>query len=1072
MNHLYINPTRHNRGELTVTRTLQTSPTTFVAGDILTYELNVTNIGNGIVRDAIYNETHDPVTNVSGDLELATGADIIPNETKTITYDYVITNKDISNWLTRSIPITGEAEVQSSVGNITSNNTSINTLTGAQFIFNIDTNAGNFEPQLTQNVFISIGLSYAGGELGDHYDRLYNNWEAFRNDTPSLSSAPFYIVTNADTAPAFYPGAGKDFTGFRRYNNIIVPENIENDPNAHVIEIDTIDNTNRLVDEIIYTNNLSAGSVVWLWSDEFSDFASEQVKNTDQWLAFAQKLRQEDIVVASSGTHNDFRSKYEFPVDNYLDYHRQVASNIAITTTHREFMLPLIDSGVYDFYVDWGSVDGAGDDITSASDSNRKHEYATAGNYTITITGGLSGWFFTDHNRLKYKSTIDWSALTLIDYNSTAYFVDYNRRDWSLGFPAFIYSANYTGNGNAIGSPNVDTHDLSYMFSQCFSLTADGLNNWDTSNVTDMQGMFLESRVYNEYIGDWDTSSVRYMNDMFATLYEDRLELMSYNQDLNNWDVSNVEDMSNMFFGATGFNNGGQTIDSWRPRNCTDMSGMFRSANAFNRPVNSWGPSLSGVTSFIATFERAHAFNRALDTWDVSGSTSLNRMFNEAFAFNQDLNNWDVSNVRDFSAVFYHAGLFNNGRLHASDPLTTVDDFTWDTSAGEDFRFMFACWDKNLTPTNGSFNQRLRDWSFENAWSVSNFLMAQPYFNTPINSEGATLTECDSTAAMFEGCTSFNQNLDQWDLSNCRVMSRMLKDCISFNNGGSNTLSAWNIEKVEYANLFIDMGPQENAVFTQDIDAWKPKACKDFEFAFRSCTSFNSPLSSWGNYLSTTHTLRKLNFMFSNCSSFNQDLTLWGPRLSAVITTDAMFSGASAFNNGDIAGGSSRPLDWDLYSVGDIGRTFSGCTSFNQSLSYWGDKLGNLEAMRGLFGQAIVYDQDMSSWGPYVSACTDFADVFQSCVSFNQSLANWDIRSANSCKNMLQVNSFYGAMAFSQENYDGMLNGWAYTADSVGARENVYLDVASNITRTNDSLIAYNKLTNDYNWTIVDGGLV
>ena len=1070
MNHLYINPTRHNKGELAVTRTLQTPITTFVAGDILTYELSVTNIGNGLVRNATYSETHTPVTNVSGDLELVTGVDIIPNETKTITYDYVIVNRDISNWLTRNIPLTGEAVVQSSVGNFTSLNTAINTLTGAQYIFDINTDAGNFEPLLTQNVFISISRTFSTNAYNttDKYIHLNDSWDSFRSDNPTLNTAPFYLITNADTAPAFY---GDNLTGFENGKNVLVPENIQNDSNAHVIEIDTSDgNTNRLVDEIIYANNLSAGSIVWLWEDNYSNFSSEQVRSTSQWQTFAQKLQQEGIIVAASGVERDMRNKYEFPIDDYIDYHRQVASNIAITTTHREFMLPLIDSGVYDFYVDWGSAEVAGDNITSATDSNKKHEYTTAGNYTISITGGLSGWFFNDHTRLKYKSTRDWSALTLLDYNSTAYISIYNRRNWNLGLPAFMYSVNYTGNGNAIGSPNVVTTDLSYIFSQCFNLSADGLNNWDVSNVSDMQGMFLESRVFNEYIGDWDTSSARFMNDMFATLSDGRSTLMSYNKDLDNWNVSNVEDISNMFYGATGFDNGGQFMTSWRPRSCTDMSGMFRSAHAFNKTINAWGPSLSGVTLFKDMFRNAYTFNRALDTWDVSSAINLNNMFLEAYDFNQDLNNWDVSNVREFDYMFYHARSFNNGRLPASNPLAAVDDFTWDISSGETLRWMFTCWDRNIAPTLGVFNQRLRNWNFENVWSVRNFLQGQPHFNTPLNNEGITLSNCRDTSSMFQECTSFNQNLDLWDMSNCENMQAMFSTCLSFNNGGSNTLSAWNIEKVKTMKFFMDMQNGTNSVLTLNLDALKPKACTNFGFMFRNCIAFNTPLSSWGDYISTD--LEDTSFMFDGCDVFNQDLTLWGPRLSSLRYMDAMFTGCSAFNNGDVVGGSSKPLDWDLYSAVNIGRCFAGCSSFNQSLSHWGNKLGNVKTVNSIFAAAVLYDQDMSSWGPYMSACTDFQSAFFSTVSFNNSLANWDIRNANSCREMLDVNGFFGVMNFSPANYDDMLNGWAYTADNVGVKQNVELNIADNITRSNNSLIAYNKLVNDYNWDITDGGLV
>ncbi|MBR2149102.1 MAG: BspA family leucine-rich repeat surface protein [Campylobacter sp.] len=50
---------------------------------------------------------------------------------------------------------------------------------------------------------------------------------------------------------------------------------------------------------------------------------------------------------------------------------------------------------------------------------------------------------------------------------------------------------------------------------------------------------------------------------------------MSFNQPLDNWDVSNVTNMNNMFSGATSFN---QPLNDWDVSNVTNMSGMFQSA--------------------------------------------------------------------------------------------------------------------------------------------------------------------------------------------------------------------------------------------------------------------------------------------------------------------------------------------------------------------------------------------------------------------------------------------------------------------------------------------------------------
>ena len=56
---------------------------------------------------------------------------------------------------------------------------------------------------------------------------------------------------------------------------------------------------------------------------------------------------------------------------------------------------------------------------------------------------------------------------------------------------------------------------------------------WDTSNVTNMMGMFGSSN-FNQDIGEWDTSNVTNMRYMFSG--------SKFNQDISCWDTSKVID--------------------------------------------------------------------------------------------------------------------------------------------------------------------------------------------------------------------------------------------------------------------------------------------------------------------------------------------------------------------------------------------------------------------------------------------------------------------------------------------------------------------------------------------------
>ena len=64
------------------------------------------------------------------------------------------------------------------------------------------------------------------------------------------------------------------------------------------------------------------------------------------------------------------------------------------------------------------------------------------------------------------------------------------------------------------------------------------LNDIDTSNITDMSGLFAYSK-FNVNISKWNVSNVTNMRSMF--------DRSKFNSDISNWDVSNVIHKSYIF---------------------------------------------------------------------------------------------------------------------------------------------------------------------------------------------------------------------------------------------------------------------------------------------------------------------------------------------------------------------------------------------------------------------------------------------------------------------------------------------------------------------------------------------
>jgi surface protein len=78
---------------------------------------------------------------------------------------------------------------------------------------------------------------------------------------------------------------------------------------------------------------------------------------------------------------------------------------------------------------------------------------------------------------------------------------------------------------------------MSYAFFGCFAFEGQGLDAWDTSNVRDMLGMFMNAPSFNGDLTHWNVKRVKTMSKLFR-------EATCFNGDLSRWDVSSVTDMS------------------------------------------------------------------------------------------------------------------------------------------------------------------------------------------------------------------------------------------------------------------------------------------------------------------------------------------------------------------------------------------------------------------------------------------------------------------------------------------------------------------------------------------------
>ena len=123
---------------------------------------------------------------------------------------------------------------------------------------------------------------------------------------------------------------------------------------------------------------------------------------------------------------------------------------------------------------------------------------------------------------------------------------------------------------NNFDTSNVTT--MSYMFADCTRLVSLDVNNFDTSNVTTMSYMFADcTRLVSLDVNNFDTSKVNKMVGMFNSCFE----LASL--DVSNFDTSKVYEMGNMFIGCISLTS--LNLGNFNLQFCTILSSMLSNCN-------------------------------------------------------------------------------------------------------------------------------------------------------------------------------------------------------------------------------------------------------------------------------------------------------------------------------------------------------------------------------------------------------------------------------------------------------------------------------------------------------------
>ncbi|MBP3619870.1 MAG: BspA family leucine-rich repeat surface protein [Clostridia bacterium] len=401
-------------------------------------------------------------------------------------------------------------------------------------------------------------------------------------------------------------------------------------------------------------------------------------------------------------------------------------------------------------------------------------------------------------------------------------------RDLSYTFYGFYWLGSAVFN-NLITS---QTTNMSYMFAYCGeydnenpSLNLD-LTSFDTSNVTDMSGMFFGSRnLVGLNVSNWNVEKVTTMDYMFGST------VLLNSLDFSGWTVkASVQEM----FGNCGINQ--LDLSSWNVSGMTNMTKMF-SGWRFGGSLN-----LSG--------------------WDTSSVTNMSNMFTSCgewtTSFNLDLTSFDTSSVTDMSSMFLYCGY--------SATSFELDLSSFDTSSVTSMEGMFVCCGYNssnfildISHFNTSSVTNMSNMFSYCGYSASNFTLDLSSFDT---------SSVTNMSSMFYYCgySATNLSLDLSSFNTAKVidMGSMFSCCGYSATSLSLNLSSFDTSSVTYTRYMFQSCGYSATNLSLDLSSFDTSKVTNMTYMFQNCRYLKTVYVSdkW-----TTSAVTSSTYMFNGCSA-------------------------------------------------------------------------------------------------------------------------------------------------------------------------------------------------------------
>lgn len=507
------------------------------------------------------------------------------------------------------------------------------------------------------------------------------------------------------------------------------------------------------------------------------------------------------------------------------------------------------------------------------------------------------------------------------------------------------------------------------------------IENWGTSNWTSMNAAFYGCT--NLQIEATNIPNLGSVSDMIS-MFRDCSSLNDV-PNIEQWNTSSVTSMSGMFAFAALFN---QPLTNWNTSNVTDMSLMFQAATSFNQELGSWTlhPNVNLAVMLDGSGLDCKSYGNTLIGWAENNPTVINRNLGASGLFHAG----HASISRQELIINQNWTISDNGVAVNCDEFRTLWDLSLDVGSGANNILITGMNDNSQsakyywetvpaassgfgTLNAGGFGELIT--GIPTGAMIRLYIESEPlkWFVPSLTADANRLVDIESWGSAqwnslensYQGCTNMDISAtDVPDFSNVINMNNTFRDCSSL--VGTSSFESFDVSSVTtMENTF-----RGASLFNQNLNNWNTSNVQNMASMFRGASLFNGAITGWD--VSQNSDFRN---MFEDAGAFNQDISTWSPSISAQISS--MFKNATSFN---------QPIGSWLLGSTDVSSVFEGASNFNQPLDNWFSGKFNYASM---FKNATSFNQNLSTW--VMNNATDMTSMFEGATAFNQDLGAWTL---------------------------------------------------------------------------------